>query len=245
MHSTTPYMTIPRPFNIKYKLLTIALLALGFLSIKPAMAQVDYNYGINKKGFRLGLGVGLAALNTHYNSNPAQLVGIGSLDYDFNPYFSIGIEAQGGHLKGVDDLHHLYYKTSTDFYLDGNVNLRFGLGLITDFESHNRFQDAVKNIYIGAGVGRIRTNNTFTYNDDLAPYAPEDPRPIWQMWDFPFNVGTNIDLRLNGRDRFSINPNFQFTYVNDYYLDGYRTSIEHSHLKGFYNLTSIKLKYKF
>jgi len=213
------------------------------LTAHQASAQIDYKYGLNRTGFRLGLGVGLATINTHYQSNPAQVVGVGSLDYDFSPYFSIGLEAQGGQLKGVDNLGHLYYQTSTNQYLDANVNFKVAIGAISDFDALNNFQDALKNIYIGAGVGRLRTDNTFIiYSSQV---RPQYTMAILQMWSFPFNLGTNINLRgPNGADRFSINPNFQFSYVNNYYLDGYRTS-DFSHLKGFYNVTSIRLKYKF
>ncbi|MEO6521693.1 MAG: hypothetical protein ABIN91_08445 [Mucilaginibacter sp.] len=226
--------------QIKYKLCCFIIL---ILTVQQASAQVDYSFGLNKKGFRLGIGVGLSTINTHYQSNPAQIVGVGSLDYDFNPYFSIGLEAQGGYLKGVDKLGHLYYQTSKNQYLDANINFRVAIGLISDFYAKNNFQDIVKNIYIGAGVGRLRTSNTFTIYPSQVP--PQYTMPILQMWSFPFNLGTNINIRgSSGADRFSINPNFQFSYVNNYYLDGYRTS-DFSHLKGFYKLTSVRVKYKF
>jgi hypothetical protein len=224
----------------------VLFLIINILGVKQASAQVDHFYGLNNSGFRIGIGGGVGTLITHYNSNPPSPVGIGSLDYDFSPYLSIGLEAQGGVLKGVDNLHHLYYKTSTDNYLDANINFRVAVGFFDNFYASNAFQDAVKRIYLGAGFGRIRTSNKFTYNDDLASYGPESTVAKVQATAFPFNVGTNIDLPgVLGLDRLSLNPNFQFTYVDSYYLDGYRTSVEHSHLKGFYNLTSIKLKYKF
>jgi hypothetical protein len=232
--------------TLKYSFFSLAFfMIINVATVEKASAQVDHYYGQNDKGFRLGIGAGVGILATHYHANPAQIVGIGSLDYDFSPYLSIGLEAQAGYLKGEDKLNHLYYQTSKDQFLDANVNIRVAVGQFYDFDANNAFQDAIKRIYIGVGVGRIRTDNTFTTNESLAAYKPEAVKPILQMWAFPANFGTNIDLHVLGADRLTLNPNYQFSFVNDYYLDGYRTSVTYSHLKGFYNLVTLKLKYKF
>ncbi len=240
-------MKTKRLFATKYNLLFAAtFVLLSTLTVNRASAQIDHYYGLNNSGFRISAGVGIATEMTHYSSNPGQLAAIGSLDYDFNPYLSIGLQAQAGNLKGVDAVNHLYYSSSKNQYLDANINMRVALGEFDDFEALNAFQDAVKRIYFGLGIGRIRTDVTFTHNGTNPSPAPESVEPIVQAWSFPLNIGTNIDLHgALGIDRLSLNPNFQFNYVNSYYLDGYRTSVTFSHLKGFYNLTSLSLKYKF
>lgn len=234
------------PTKYKITLLTCLLfLLMDFLNINKSYGQIDYNYQRNNSGLRLGAGVGLATLITHFSSNPAKGVAIGSLDYDFSPYLSVGLEGQYGTLQGIDQVHHLPYYSSTDTYLQGNFNVKVAVGLFDDFYSENGLQDAIKRIYIGAGFGQIKTNITFVDNPDREFTKYGSVVPKGRFWCFPFNIGTTIELPgVLGYDRLSVNPNFQFNYVNSLYLDGFQSS-QYSYLKGFYNLTSIKLKFKF
>jgi hypothetical protein len=239
---TTNYMS--RPVITMFCLL-IALTAI--FSSTPAYSQIDFFYGKNNKGLRIGGGGGLAVLATHYNSNPPQLALVGSIDYNFNPYLSIGVEGQYGTLKGVDDHspHHLYYTSSTNKYATASFNVKAGLGLITDFYSENAFQDAVKRLYIGAGYGVMHKSITFTTDPTLAATQYGDTQRYGYIPVIPFNFGTYIDLpNVLGYDRLEINPNFQFTYIPSMYADGFISSSA-SHLKGFYHITSVAIKLKF
>jgi hypothetical protein len=241
-------MSVKQTTFVKYQFTIIAFFAFVLINLfnpKAAYSQIDNNYDLNNSGFRLGIGGGVTTLMTHYHEDPFKGVFIGSLDYDVNPYLSLGLEAQAGTLEGIDDVYHLYYASSTDNYLAGNFNVRVAVGQFSDFYSENGFTDALKRIYIGAGVGEIHTNIKFTYNPGLAATKYGDPQPYGNYYIFPFNFGTNIDLPgVLGRDKVSINPNYQFNYVNSLYLDGFQSS-QYSHLKGFYSILSIKLKYKF
>lgn len=235
-------------FVIQYKmhLIAFALFTLtGIFNSKKAYCQVDYTYGLNNSGVRIGAGVGLAALNTHFSQNPHILNYIGSLDYDFNPYLSVGLEGQYGTLQGIDAVHHLYYYSSTDKYFSGTANIRVGLGEFDDFSTQSRWGDALKKFYLGVGMGAIKTDNKLTVNDNTASTAYGSAVPQGKYLLIPINVGTNIDLlNVLGMDRISLNPNFQVNYVNSLFLDGFQ-STQASTLKGFYNVVSVKLKYKF
>jgi len=238
MKSITNYL-----FSLSVLIITFSAILLS----TPAYSQIDFFYGKNTHGLRIGGGVGGTTLITHYSSNPIQLTAVGSIDYNFNPYFSIGIEGQYGTLKGVDTYtpHHLYYTSSTNKYRSVNFNIKAGLGLIDDFYPENAFQDAVKRLYIGAGYGTMKNKITFTTDPTLAAYAYGTPQTYGYVPIVPFNLGTFIDLpNLLGYDKIEINPNYQFTYIPSMYSDGFISSAN-SHLKGFYNEFSVSIKFKF
>lgn len=233
--------------NYLFSLSVSIIILIVIFSSAPAYGQIDFFYGKNTSGLRIGGGVGGAALVTHYNNNPIQLVYIGNLDYNFNPYFSVGIQGEYGTLKGVDDYspHHQYYTSSTNRYRAVNFNVRAGLGLIDDFYPKNAFQDAVKRIYIGVGYGVMKDRITFTYDPSRAQYAYGEVHPYDYVRVVPFSLGTYIDLpNILGNDKLEINPNYQFTYMPSMYSDGFISS-QYSHLKGFYNMVSVTLKLKF
>lgn len=239
MKKTTNYL-----FSLSVSIITLSAM---LLSSPAAYSQIDFFYGKNTHGLRIGGGIGGTTLITHYNSNPTQLAAVGSVDYSFNPYFSIGIEGQYGTLKGVDDHspHHLYYTSSTNKYTSVNFNVKAGLGLIDDFYPENGFQDAVKRLYIGIGYGTMKNKITFTTDQTLAQYDYGTPQPYGYVPIVPLNLGTFIDLpNVLGYDRVEINPNYQFTYIPSMYSDGFISSAA-SHLKGFYNMASVSVKFKF
>src|ERR1700744_2004340 len=125
MKTFTTYFS-PRIFTLSVFLFSAALL----FSSLPAYSQIDFFYGKNTHGLRLGVGGGAAVLITHYNDNPPQGVLTGTLDYNFNPYLSVGFEGQYGQLKGIDDHnpHHLYYTSSTNKYKAANFNIKVAVG---------------------------------------------------------------------------------------------------------------------
>ncbi len=218
----------------------------GIFLAAPAYSQIDYNYGLNTKGIRLDAGGGVSQLITHYDKNPLIGTFVARLDYDFNPYFTVGLEGQIGTLQGIDTHNppHLYYTSSTNSYQVAEVNVKVGLGLFDDFFAKNTFMDAVKRLYIGVGYGEMKKDITFTVDPALSAYAYGHTEPVGYMPVIPFNFGTNIPLiNVLGYDRFEINPNFQFSYIPSMYSDGFISS-QASHLKGFYNLTSISIRWK-
>ncbi len=215
------------------------------LNIAPAYSQIDYYFDRHPTGLRLGAGGGVTQLNTRYNKNPLIGCFIGTLDYEFSPYFSAGIEGQIGTLQGIDDNTEFkqYIHSSTNDYKSINFNLKFGLGLINNFEPENKFQDAVKRLYLGIGGGVMKSNIAFTYDKSIVG-AYFDVKPYGYVPIVPLNIGTFIDLgNIFGYDRVEINPNLQCTYIASPYPDGFKSSPD-SQLKGFYNLLSLTVKLK-
>jgi len=246
----------------KYKIFILSVVVFAcsqVLLVSTANAQIDFYYGKNPKGLRIGGGVGFTSLFTHYSSYPIGLSVVGDLDYAFNPYFSIGVNSQIGKLQGTDNTGKFFYQTSTDSYMAASFNIKAGLGLITDFNAKNGFQDALKRLYMGFGMGVIKTNNVITTNTNVSTTTVYDdpdnkttsytpPNGVQQKGTFTtysMYVGTYIDLPgVWGTDKLEICPNYQFNYVPTYYLDGFKTSAK-SNLKGIYIINSISIRYKF
>jgi hypothetical protein len=223
----------------------IVLMLVSILSALPAYSQVDYYYGRNNSGFRFGIGGGVSMLNAHYTSNPPSPVFTSNLDYDINPYFSIGIEGQFGQLVGKDPLGKQYYSSSTDSYAQGNFNFRVSIGAFNNYETFTGLQDAIKRLYIGAGIGFLQTN--IKYGPHTSAAVEEQPAELNGHFPvIPINIGTNINLPgVLGLDKLELNPNYQYDYANTTYLDGIGPSKFSKVSSSGYGLISLSLKYKF
>jgi len=239
----------------------VALLSLGVFCSVPAYSQIDYNYGISQKGFRLGVGVGAGKLQTYWGSTPLSPVGLISLDYNVSRYFSLGVEGQFGQLVGEDNQQHYAWLKSSNTFYGGNVNMKFGVGLISDFSSGSGFTDALKRFYLGVGFGSITSNVTLSPRYDNLIVSPGQTLPTnttygtvrsMSFYMIPISIGTNIDLRgFWGNDKVELTPMFQYNMgVNigkgNYpasFFDGYQPNSETGN--GAYAVVSLSLKYKF
>ena len=241
-------MELPTYKKNKRKFYSAAILILGITTLlvnNRAYSQIDYNYNRNLKGIRLSAGVGFAFLQTHFSQNPTIANFVGNLDYDFNPYFSIGGEGQVGYLQGLDGKKTLPYRASTNQYITANLNAKVALGLIYDFQAETFLRDALKRLYVGAGVGMIKNKIELKDPYDLTITA-YNTSTNGKSFIYPFSFGTNIDLLgLIKKDRFVINPEYQFAVIDSPYADGYITSAASKTKVGYYTIMSIKLKYKF
>jgi hypothetical protein len=246
------------PF-LKHKtyLFSFMVVMLGsILSSLPAYSQVDYYYGLNKKGLRLGIGAGAGILMSNWTSDPVTPAGLLSLDYDLNPYFSIGLQGQFGQLKGIDAENKLFYQQTAVTYYGGNLNFKVAVGQFSDFRSRSALTDALKRLYIGVGVGEIYAQVALSkYQQTPKPGIASltDPNGIagsYPGYDLtlgktnpsgtslyiPISFGTNISLRgFGGSDKFELNPNFQYNMVQNAYFDGYQPStLDYTPTNGLY-----------
>lgn len=255
---------------LKHKtyLFSFIVLMLGsILCSLPAFSQVDYYYGLNKKGIRVGVGVGVSMLQSNWSSNPPGGTGLVSLDYDLNPYFSIGFQGQFGTLSGKDADGKLYFYSTDVIFGGGNLNFKVALGQFYDFKTTSSLQDIVKRIYIGAGVGEVYAQSTLKTHTDgkglpditnglVLPNTKPTSTGFKGSATFtavPVNFGTNIALRgFLGSDRVELNPNLQYTFVISPLFDGYQpNSVDNpaSYIKQngdqAYFVGSLTLRFKF
>jgi len=251
-------MKLTKTTLLKHKahLLSFALLvSAGIFFALPAYSQIDYSYGINKKGFRLGIGAGAARLQTYWGDEPIQAAGLLTLDYNVNPFFSLGIEGQYGKLVGIDNQKHYAYLESSNTYSNGNFNIKVALGAFSNFYTKTGFTDALKRFYLGVGVGIVYSTVVLTDRTDglqvpsegavvLAPSSQYSHNRSGGFMTVPFNFGTNIDLPgVLGNDKLELNPNFEYNFVRSKVFDGYQPNSTSGN--GGYALVSLSLKYKF
>jgi len=231
-------------FKHKTYLFSFMVIMLGsILYSQKAYSQVDYYYGINKKGLRVGLGLGAGQLQSYWTTSSIGVSARLNIDYDISLFTSIGIEGTFGTFSTADatPTPKLYFASNNLMYMGGSLGFKVALGQFADFSTTNKLQEALKRLYIGAGAGIVMTTA------DLTPYAAggpistptadgktganvkqtsggnpqhfkgSDPYPF-----VPLNLGTYIALRgLLGNDKLELNPNFQYNMVLDPLFDGY------------------------
>jgi hypothetical protein len=238
--------------------LTLLLFSIvGTLSTQSAYSQIDYTYGVLKKGFRLGVGGGVSILATHFDKNPPGADFKIIADYDFNPYTSIGIEGDFGELAGTDTKNKYYYPKVKGMYQAGDLNLKVGVGQFYDFEADNTLLEALKRIYLGVGGGMVHSGIKPDYNFQN-PNAPGPQKVPTTNTIYPLACayfGTKIDLPIASSNRLELNPNFKYVYVASQVFDGYLpygpplasspNQFSSNKVQDYYFVVSLSLKYKF
>jgi hypothetical protein len=246
-----------RFFNPKkylFSLLTVGC-CVALLS-KPAYSQIDYSYGLNKKGFRISLGLGGNMIQSTWDTKPIGYTLLSSLSYDFSNYFSIVAESQYGSMTGIDGSKTFAYSKSTNAFTAASITVRFSLGLLSDFESQTGFTDAIKRSYIGIGYGALFSKVTLTKapsssltGQTVEIFQTSDPSvykstKVYSTTMIPFNIGTNIAMPgVWGADKVEINPNIQYNLFKEAFADGYQP--QSTSTNGGYTLLSVSLRYKF
>lgn len=224
----------------------IALMLGSILCSLPAYSQVDYYYGINKTGVRVGIDVGAAVLQSNWSGSPIGYGGHINLDYDINLFTSIGLQGTFGMVSGEDVKNKLAFTKDAVGFGGGSIGFKVAVGQFSNFEATTKLKEALKRIYIGAGVGMVFANADLTPHSDGKGLAtltvptlaygklgssviqtsgnnPQhfkggDPYPF-----VPINIGTYIALRgLLGNDKLELNPNFQYNLVLSPLFDGYQ-----------------------
>ncbi|RKR82277.1 hypothetical protein BDD43_2970 [Mucilaginibacter gracilis] len=212
-------------------------------------SQVDYYYGQHKRGLSIGIGGGVSILNAHYRDNPLSGVGLVKVDYDFTQYISVGVEGQMGQLLGQDVVpNRQYFPFSLDNYSSVSLGVRVSVGAIKDYPTSTALQDVIKKIYLGVGGGVVMTHislGDYRLSTNKGSYST--PQMDKTCFVIPINIGTNINLPgILGADKLELNPNYQFNYSRDQYLDGIGPADQYTkHDYTGYSLISLTLKYKF
>lgn len=136
-----------------------------------AKAQAGYNY------YQFGISGG-ASYERGYTNIPKQDHDIGfqgSLIYNYNPYLPIELEIQKGHLSGggltvdKDKFGRQFKNNFMAFYLHADVQL----GSFIDY-GNDWFLNAVKNFYMGSGVGLVMNNNKVQRTNLILANGPLD-----------------------------------------------------------------------
>ena len=171
------------------------LFFVALIAAVGAKAQAGYNY------YEFGIGGG-ASYMRGYTNVPRQDNHIGfngNFTYNFNPYIPIELEIQKGQLSGggltVDK--DRYGRKFTNNFLALYLHADVQLGAVIDYEN-SWFLNAVKNFYLGSGIGLVRNNNTAQRTNVILANGP-------LTYIFPgSDQSTNISIPLRVGYEFKI-----------------------------------------
>lgn len=139
------------------KNIVITLILLAFsVNLK---AQVGYNY----PQYDLGFGVGINnRVGSDYHNYQSKVNGNVSFTYNYTPYLNYIIEYQKGSLAG-DSLTFRPGYSYNDQYTSLAFRAQLQAGELIDYDGSD-FNNAIKNLYLGAGVGVIYSNvNSYSF----------------------------------------------------------------------------------
>ncbi|MDF3076517.1 MAG: hypothetical protein K0S09_406 [Sphingobacteriaceae bacterium] len=190
-----------------------SLLIVGFSCLcAAATAQVANEY--NK--FDIGAAYGVKkVLNTPGIDNSAKFIHV-NLGYNFTPYTNFIAEYQNGHMGGV-----INGVDFTNRYQAGLVRGQIQAGaFLTNSES--RFASAMKNAYVGAGVGTI----TFKNGEPLDGSVPKNRVsnnifvPLRAGYEYKLFIGNAPSIKLDAAYQYSFmyndgNQGFRSNHYND------------------------------
>lgn len=141
----------------------LALLFILALSLSSAFAQGD-SYNFTRYGLAVSAGVNYPFADLR-QANVGRSFAVAGY-YNLTPYIPIGLEVQFGGISGgsiVNDPHRRQYNNHYKaLVLHGDI----GLGEIMDYDG-NFFLHAVKDFYVGTGVGLISNNMAFVQRTNL------------------------------------------------------------------------------
>ncbi|MGV8877676.1 MAG: hypothetical protein ACOH2A_01465 [Sphingobacteriaceae bacterium] len=216
----------------------VFILLLQFLFI-GAKAQIGFNY----HEYSLGVGAGITKTYAGVSKVQTKSAFHADFDYYYTPFVSFGVQGQMGTLAGgdreTDRLSRAFTNKYNSLILQGNLQA----GEFIDY-SNNMIFNALKNFYLGTGVGLIFNN--ITYIERVSAINPET------YYDGP-DKSTNLLVPLKFGYEFKVfnafdepqlrvDLSYQTNIVFDQGLDGYNSP---SHKPNVYNYISVGLKYGF
>jgi hypothetical protein len=200
---------------------------------------------VNFYKFTVGLGAGTSIAFADLQKKTPSFTGYGTVDYNITPFTSLGVEIQKGELAGGDIQYDAFHRQFINSYISGSLNLKYQLGeMLTSYQRQNTFLNAIRGLYVGAGVGAIKNKlvNVRYYGSNYYPGEDESTETI-----IPVNLGINFYLPDGwGKDRYIINVNLQTTMALGEGMDGYSSisSMEKTS-NDIYSFFSLGVKYNF
>ena len=214
-----------------------------------AKAQSGYNY----QEWGIGAGAsyqrGYTNIQRQYNEPGFNL----NLIYNYNPYLPVEAEIQIGKLSGGGTTANLdpFGRFYVNNYKALIIHADYQLGGAIDY-SDSWFLNAVKNFYVGSGIGLVDNDNTVQRTNTIAANGP-------LTYVFPgTDSSINVDLVFRvgyefkifddyNEPAFAIDLNYIHSIVFDSGLDGYndnRAEFKHNS-EDQYRQFNIGFKYYF
>lgn len=210
------------------------VLLISFFS-KSLIAQKNFHK------FSIGAGGGITHIRGDLNSAQSKQLLLGNTDYYLTPFVHGGLEAQIGKISGQDPSGERYFQN--DFkaiQISGKIHLGQFMsreaGSIA-YPYKTLLINTIKGIYVGAGGGIIKNNQTQIFRDpyNKSTLGTNNNKEIY----FPLSVG----IDNSGFNRKIIaGIRYQGNYVLGDQVDGYYRSGSRN---DFYSTITLNVKYKF
>jgi hypothetical protein len=194
-----------------------------------AKAQSGYNYYEWGAGFGASYGRGFDDLNRQVWHPGGSL----NLTYNYSPYVPMSVELQFGTLEGGGrtpdkDEFGRYSKNNYKAFV---FHADLQMGEIIDYDN-NGFLNAIKNLYIGTGIGAISNSmkdiqrtNIYLYNGPATYVFPGKNKSVNLM--VPLRLGYEFKI-FDDYDQvgYTITLGYQHSYTFGEGLDGYNDNTQ-------------------
>ncbi|WP_207429608.1 hypothetical protein [Pedobacter sp. SYSU D00535] len=216
-------------------------LLLVLLSITSTLGFAQYNF----YKFSATAGVGGTSFYGDMATKPSYAGNV-NLDFNITPFSTLGVEVVKGQFDSNPDVH---LRQFTNSFLAYNINGKLTLGQVVDFESSN-FLYAIRNLYLGVGVGMIKNKHTSIVrtktNPDGNPYTFPGESDGSSMY-VPVNLGYKFMIQDRfGFNRYQVQLNYQFNTAMKDNLDGYQDPLYLGNkFKDFYSVFTLGLGISF
>jgi hypothetical protein len=197
---------------------TILTLLLPILLYVNAAAQSNF--------YKLGIGGGFGVTQSFADlaKHDYGLAAYGAFDYYLTPFISLGAEGQMGEVNGGDINTDPNYRQFINRYKAFTLNGKLSMGALIDYE-RSGFSNAIKGLYVGAGVGVIMNKMRFVVREkptDGYVFPGSDSSKDLVV---PLNLGINFNfMDRSGYYRYGLNFNYQSNITLGEGLDGYNDS---------------------
>ncbi|MES2417779.1 MAG: outer membrane beta-barrel protein [Bacteroidota bacterium] len=183
--------------------------------------------------FSAGGGYGITLTFADAKKTSLSMAGYGNLDYYLTPYLTLGFEVQKGKLKGGEERDLTKFKNN---YFTTAMNTKIHAGeFMTRQDLNNVFLNSIRGLYVGVGVGLIKSNVT---------NRRENSGGINKDVIFPFSAGINFYFQNHwDYSRFILNLSVQSTTSLEDGMDGDLNPF--SNFNDIYSFFSIGFKYNF
>jgi len=205
---------------MKRSTLRITLLTLfACLSAMVSKAQIGYDYS----QYDLGASVGFNSFSGDTQTPQSTKAITFNFNYNQTAFVNYILEFQAGTLKGGDAAVDMLGRQFSANYTYYAFRLQLQAGELIDY-SRSGAMNALKNLYVGAGVGMLYSNITSInrYSSQLAGYYTPGDDKANELF-IPFRVGYELKIFThNQQPDYKIDIGYQFNKVFGDELDGFK-----------------------
>ena|SRR5581483_4451204 len=204
---------------IKFTLRITLLTLLTCCTALASKAQIGYDYS----QYDLGASVGFNSFYGDVQTSASSKAFNFNFTYNQTAFVNYIFEFQVGKLMGGDSTKDLLGRQFSADYTYYAFRIQLQAGEIIDY-SQSHFLNALKNLYIGGGLGMIYSNitNINRYSVQLPGYYTPGVDKASELF-FPARIGYEFKFfNKNQRPDVKIDIGYQYNFVFGDDLDGYK-----------------------